>query len=128
MKNKNKFIFCSLVLLVYFLLFILKPIYQYISFSKMDVNSSMVQWIQDKSDQDWHALDEHIHLVTSKENGHNIGLIYVVETIVKLKVRFPLRIRRYPSVIIIDYKETSVLKLVGWMERNGFVMLGDIWN
>ena len=24
----------------------------------MDVNSSMVQWIQDKSDQDWHALDE----------------------------------------------------------------------
>ena len=65
MKNKNKFIFCSLVLLVYFLLFILKPIYQYISFSKMDVNSSMVQWIQDKSDQDWHALDEHIHLVTS---------------------------------------------------------------
>lgn len=79
MKNKNKFIFCSLVLLVYFLLFILKPIYQYISFSKMDVNSSMVQWIQDKSDQDWHALDEHIHLVTSKENGHNIGLIYVVD-------------------------------------------------
>lgn len=79
MKNKNKFIFCSLVLLVYFLLFILKPIYQYISFSKMDVNSSMVQWIQDKSDQDWHSLDEHIHLVTSKENGHNIGLIYVVD-------------------------------------------------
>lgn len=79
MKNKNKFIFCSLVLLVYFFLFILKPIYQYISFSKMDVNSSMVQWIQDKSDQDWHALDEHIHLVTSKENGHNIGLIYVVD-------------------------------------------------
>ena len=39
----------------------------------------MVQWIQDKSDQDWHALDEHIHLVTSKENGHNIGLIYVVD-------------------------------------------------
>ena len=27
----------------------------------------MVQWIQDKSDQDWYALDEHIHLVTSKE-------------------------------------------------------------
>lgn len=79
MKNKNKFIFCSLVLLVYFLLFILKPIYQYISFSKMDVNSSMVQWIQDKNDQDWHALDKHIHLVPSKENGKNIGLIYVVD-------------------------------------------------
>lgn len=45
----------------------------------MDVNSSMVQLIQDKNDQDWHALDEHIHLVTSKENGHNIGLIYVVD-------------------------------------------------
>ena len=79
MKNKNKFIFCSLVFLVYFLLFILKPIYQYISFSKMDVNSGMVQWIQDKSDQDWHALDEHIHLVTSKENGQKIGLMYVVD-------------------------------------------------
>lgn len=79
MRNKNKFIFCSLVLLVYFLLFILKPIYQYISFSKMDVNSSMVQLIQDKNDQDWHALDKHIHLVPSKENGKNIGLIYVVD-------------------------------------------------
>ena len=79
MKNKHKFIFCSLVLLVYFLLFILKPIYQYISFSKMDVNSSMVQWIQDKNDQDWHALNKHIHLVPSKENGKNIGLIYVVD-------------------------------------------------
>lgn len=79
MKNKNKFIFCSLVFLVYFLLFILKPIYQYISFSKMDVISGMVQWIQDKSDQDWHALDEHIHLVTSKENGQKIGLMYVVD-------------------------------------------------
>nr|WP_295347176.1 hypothetical protein [uncultured Streptococcus sp.] len=79
MKSKHKFIFCSLVFLVYFLLFILKPIYQYISFSKMDVNSSMVQWIQDKNDQDWHALDKHIHLVPSKENGKNIGLIYVVD-------------------------------------------------
>lgn len=79
MKNKHKFIFCSLVFLVYFLLFILKPIYQYISFSKMDVNSSMVQWIQDTNDQDWHALDKHIHLVSSKENGKNIGLIYVVD-------------------------------------------------
>ncbi len=79
MKNKHKFIFCSLVFLVYLFLFILKPIYQYISFSKMDVNSSMVQWIQDKNDQDWHALDKHIHLVPSKENGKNIGLIYVVD-------------------------------------------------
>lgn len=79
MKNKHKFIFCSLVFLVYLFLFILKPIYQYISFSKMDVNSSMVQWIQDKNDQEWHALDKHIHLVPSKENGKNIGLIYVVD-------------------------------------------------
>ena len=79
MKNKHRFIFCSLVFLVYFCLFILKPIYQYISFSKMDVNSSMVQWIQDTNDQDWHALDEHIHLVSSKENGKNIALIYVVD-------------------------------------------------
>ena len=67
MKNKHKFIFCSLVFLVYFLLFILKPIHQYISFSKMDVNSSMGQWIQDTNDQDWHALDKHIHLVSCVE-------------------------------------------------------------
>lgn len=85
MKNKHKFIFCSLVFLVYFLLFILKPIYQYISFSKMDVNSSMVQWIQDTNDQDWHALDKHIHLVSSKENGKNIGLIYVVDDYSQIK-------------------------------------------
>ena len=45
----------------------------------MDVNSSMVQLIQDTNDQDWHALDKHIHLVSSKENGKNIGLIYVVD-------------------------------------------------
>ena len=80
MKNKHKFIFCSLVFLFIFsFLFILKPIYQYISFSKMDVNSRMVQWIQDTNDQDWHALDKHIHLVPSKENGKNIGLIYMVD-------------------------------------------------
>ena len=79
MKNKNTFIIYSLIFLTYFLWFILKPIYQYVSFSKMDVNSSMVQWIKDKSDQDWHVLDEHIHLVRSKENGQNIGLIYVVD-------------------------------------------------
>ena len=45
----------------------------------MDVNSSMVQWIQDKNDHDWQALDKHIHLVPSKENGKNIGLIYMVD-------------------------------------------------
>ena len=79
MKNKNKFIFCSLVLLVYFLLFILKPIYQYISFSKMDVNSSMVQLIQDKYEKYWNDIDRHIHIEKSKENGQNIGIIYVID-------------------------------------------------
>ena len=76
MRNKSKSI---LFFLFYMVLFIIKPIYQYYSFSKMDVNSSMVQLIQDKNDQDWHALDKHIHLVPSKENGKNIGLIYVVD-------------------------------------------------
>ena len=76
MRNKSKSI---LFFLFYMVLFIIKPIYQYISFYKMDVNSSMVKLIQDKNDQDWHALDKHIHLVPSKENGKNIGLIYVVD-------------------------------------------------
>ena len=79
MRNKSKSILFFLFFLFYMVLFIIKPIYQYISFSKMDVNSSMVQLIQDKNDQDWHALDKHIHLVPSKENGKNIGLIYVVD-------------------------------------------------
>ena len=79
MRNKSKSILFFLFFLFYMVLFIIKPIYQYYSFSKMDVNSSMVQLIQDKNDQDWHALDKHIHLVPSKENGKNIGLIYVVD-------------------------------------------------
>ena len=79
MRNKSKSILFFLFFLFYMVLFIIKPIYQYISFSKMDVNSSMVKLIQDKNDQDWHALDKHIHLVPSKENGKNIGLIYVVD-------------------------------------------------
>ena len=91
----------------------------------MDVNSSMVQWIQDKSDQDWHALDEHIHLVTSKENGHNIGLIYVVDDYSQIESKISLRIRRYPSVIIIDYKETSVLE-ISWL--NGEKRLLSCWE
>ena len=79
MKNKNKFIFCSLVLLVYFLLFILKPIYQYISFSNMEVKSSMIELIQDKYEKHWNDIDRHIHLEKSKENGQNIGIIYVID-------------------------------------------------
>lgn len=79
MRNKSKYILFFLFFFFYMALFIVKPIYQYYSFSKMDVNSSMVQLIQDKNDQDWHALDKHIHLVPSKENGKNIGLIYVVD-------------------------------------------------
>ena len=79
MRIKSKRILFFLFFFFYMALFIVKPIYQYYSFSKMDVNSSMVQLIQDKNDQDWHALDKHIHLVPSKENGKNIGLIYVVD-------------------------------------------------
>ena len=79
MRIKSKRILFFLFFFFYTVLFIAKPIYQYISFSKMDVNSSMVKLIQDKNDQDWHALDKHIHLVPSKENGKNIGLIYVVD-------------------------------------------------
>jgi len=60
-------------------LFIVKPIYQYYSFSKMDVNSSMVQLIQDKYEKYWNDIDRHIHIEKSKENGQNIGIIYVID-------------------------------------------------
>lgn len=79
MRNKSKYILFSLFFFCYTVLFIAKPIYQYYSFSNMEVKSSMIELIQDKNDQDWHALDKHIHLVPSKENGKNIGLIYVVD-------------------------------------------------
>jgi hypothetical protein len=60
-------------------LFIVKPIYQYYSFSKMDVNSSMVELIQDKYEKYWNDIDRHIHIEKSKENGQNIGIIYVID-------------------------------------------------
>ena len=76
MRNKSKSI---LFFLFYMVLFIIKPIYQYISFSKMDVNSSMVKLIQDKYEKYWNDLDRHIHIEKSKENGQNIGISYVID-------------------------------------------------
>lgn len=79
MRNKSKYVLFSLFSLFYIVLFIVKPIYQYYSFSKMDVNSSMVQLIQDKYETYWNDIDRHIHLEKSKENGQNIGIIYVID-------------------------------------------------
>lgn len=45
----------------------------------MDVNSSMVQLIQDKYEKYWNDIDRHIHIEKSKENGQNIGIIYVID-------------------------------------------------
>ena len=79
MRNKSKYILFFLFFFFYMALFIVKPIYQYYSFSKMDVNSSMVQLIQDKYEKYWNDIDRHIHLEKSKENGQNIGIIYVID-------------------------------------------------
>ena len=79
MRNRSKYILFSLFFFCYTVLFIVKPIYQYYSFSKMDVNSSMVQLIQDKYEKYWNDIDRHIHIEKSKENGQNIGIIYVID-------------------------------------------------
>ena len=79
MRNKSKYILFFLFFFFYMALFIVKPIYQYYSFSKMDVNSSMVELIQDKYEKYWNDIDRHIHLEKSKENGQNIGIIYVID-------------------------------------------------
>ena len=79
MRNKSKYFLFFLFFFFYMALFIVKPIYQYYSFSKMDVNSSMVQLIQDKYEKYWNDIDRHIHIEKSKENGQNIGIIYVID-------------------------------------------------
>ena len=79
MRNKSKYILFSLFFLFYIVLFIVKPIYQYYSFSNMEVKSSMIELIQDKYEKYWNDIDRHIHLEKSKENGQNIGIIYVID-------------------------------------------------
>lgn len=76
MRIKSKYI---LFFLFYIVLFIVKPIYQYYSFSNMEVKSSMIELIQDKYEKYWNDIDRHIHLEKSKENGQNIGIIYVID-------------------------------------------------
>ena len=79
MRNKSKYILFSLFSLFYIVLFIVRPIYQYYSFSNMEVKSSMIELIQDKYETYWNDIDRHIHLEKSKENGQNIGIIYVID-------------------------------------------------
>ena len=79
MRNKSKYILFSIFFLFYIVLFIVKPIYQYYSFSNMEVKSSMIELIQDKYEKHWNDIDRHIHLEKSKENGQNIGIIYVID-------------------------------------------------
>ena len=79
MRNKSKYILFSLFFFFYIVLFIVKPIYQYYSFSNMEVKSSMIELIQDKYEKYWNDIDRHIHIEKSKENGQNIGIIYVID-------------------------------------------------
>ena len=79
MRNKSKYILFSLFFFFYTVLFIAKPIYQYYSFSNMEVKSSMIELIQDKYEKYWNDIDRHIHIEKSKENGQNIGIIYVID-------------------------------------------------
>ena len=79
MRNKSKYILFFLFFLFYIVLFIVKPIYQYYSFSNMEVKSSMIELIQDKYETYWNGIDRHIHLEKSKENGQNIGISYVID-------------------------------------------------
>ena len=76
MRIKSKYI---LFFHFYIVLFIVKPIYQYYSFSNMEVKSSMIELIQDKYEKYWNDIDRHIHIEKSKENGQNIGIIYVID-------------------------------------------------
>ena len=79
MRNKSRYILFSLFFLFYIVLFIIKPIYQYYSFSNMEVRSSIIELIQDKYETYWNDIDRHIHLEKSRENGQNIGIIYVID-------------------------------------------------
>ena len=79
MRIKSKYILFFLFFLFYIVLFIVKPIYRYYSFSNMEVKSSMIELIQDKYEKYWNDIDRHIHIEKSKENGQNIGIIYVID-------------------------------------------------
>ena len=39
----------------------------------------MIELVQDKYETYWNGIDRHIHLEKSKENGQNIGIIYVID-------------------------------------------------
>lgn len=39
----------------------------------------MIELIQDKYETYWNDIDRHIHIEKSKENGQNIGIIYVID-------------------------------------------------
>ena len=79
MRIKSKRILFLLFFFFYTVLFIAKPIYQYYSLSNMEVKSSMIELIQDKYEKYWNDIDRHIHIEKSKENGQNIGIIYVID-------------------------------------------------
>ena len=39
----------------------------------------MIELIQEKYETYWNDIDRHIHIEKSKENGQNIGIIYVID-------------------------------------------------
>ena len=128
MRNKNKYILFSLFFLFYIVLFIVKPIYQYYSFSNMEVKSSVIELIQDKYETYWNDIDRHIHLEKSKENGQNIGIIYVIDNDNQIESKISSK----DGEVLFSYNNRlqgiSVLKLVGFMRRSNLVMLENTGN
>ncbi len=128
MRNKNKYILFSLFFLFYIVLFIVKPIYQYYSFSNMEVKSSMIELIQDKYETYWNGIDRHIHLEKSKENGQNIGISYVIDNDNQIESKISSK----DGEVLFSYNNRlqgiSVLKLVGFMRRSNLVMLENTGN
>ena len=128
MRNKNKYILFSLFFLFYIVLFIVKPIYQYYSFSNMEVKSSMIELIQDKYETYWNGIDRHIHLEKSKENGQNIGIRYVIDNDNQIESKISSK----DGEVLFSYNNRlqgiSVLKLVGFMRRSNLVMLENTGN
>ena len=128
MRNRSKYILFSLFFFCYTVLFIAKPIYQYYSFSNMEVKSSMIELIQDKYETYWNGIDRHIHLEKSKENGQNIGISYVIDNDNQIESKISSK----DGEVLFSYNNRlqgiSVLKLVGFMRRSNLVMLENTGN
>ena len=92
------------------------------------MNSSMVQLIQDKYEKYWNDIDRHIHIEKSKENGQNIGIIYVIDNDNQIESK----ISSENQAVSISYNNRlqgdKSVEISWLMGKSGCIMLGDIWN